>query len=43
MARLSIGTAAPESVLLDTKGQEVLLSSVWSEGPTLLTFLRHFG
>jgi len=43
MVRLAVGAAAPESVLLDARGQQVRLSNVWRHGPTLLTFLRHFG
>lgn len=34
---------APEALLLNDQNQEVNLSSFWAKGPTLLTFLRHFG
>jgi hypothetical protein len=41
--RLQVGDAAPEWALLGMDGQAVTLSSLWAHGPTLLTFLRHFG
>ncbi len=41
--RLRVGDPAPDFVLLGTDGQPVALSSLWPSGPTLLTFLRHFG
>lgn len=41
--RLKIGEAAPPVTGLDVAGNEVDLTIHWPEGPTLLTFLRHFG
>lgn len=40
---LDPGTAAPDGVALDIDENEVQLASLWEKGPTLLTFLRHFG
>jgi hypothetical protein len=40
---LALNTPAPEALLLNDQNQEVNLSSFWAKGPTLLTFLRHFG
>lgn len=40
---LQPGQAAPESTVLDINGQPIQLSSVWQNGPVLLSFLRHFG
>ena len=37
------GDAAPNGQALLPTGDHVELSSLWSSGPTLLTFLRHFG
>ncbi len=41
--RLKIGDAAPDYTLLDSEGRAVSLREAWASGPTLLTFLRHFG
>jgi peroxiredoxin len=41
--RLSIGAPAPDFTLLGVDGQPVALASLWANGPTVLTFLRHFG
>ncbi|MDI9634473.1 hypothetical protein QM565_01520 [Geitlerinema splendidum] len=41
--RLEPGDAAPDFDLLDPKSNRVSLVSFWGSGPTLLTFLRHFG
>lgn len=41
--RLKVGEAAPDLTLVNGNGQETHLSQIWSQGPTLLTFLRHFG
>lgn len=40
---LGAGLKAPEGVAADAGGREISLSSFWSDGPVLLTFLRHFG
>lgn len=41
--RLKIGDLAPPITLEDTHGQPVAPSQYWAKGPTLMTFLRHFG
>lgn len=41
--QLSVGMIAPDVVLTDSAGREVSLSGIWHSGPTVLTFLRHFG
>jgi hypothetical protein len=41
--KLKIGDAAPDADVLDSHGQPISLADVWPAGPTLLTFLRHFG
>lgn len=40
---LNVGDAAPALTLPDATGQNIELGSLWQNGPTLLTFLRHFG
>lgn len=42
-AQLQVGDTSPDAIVLDSEGTEIALSSLWSAGPTLLTFLRHFG
>ncbi|MBK8023974.1 MAG: hypothetical protein IPK19_21710 [Chloroflexi bacterium] len=41
--RLNIGDPAPDIVVSDNHGAPVSLASLWSQGPTLVSFLRHFG
>lgn len=41
--RLNIGDNAPDVTLFDQNGAEVRLNTVWQDGPTVLSFLRHFG
>ncbi len=41
--QLSVGMPAPDFTLTDKSGQSVVLSSLWQQGPTIVTFLRHFG
>ncbi len=41
--RLAVGTPAPNLTLINVKNQPINLADLWSTGPTLLTFLRHFG
>ncbi len=41
--RLTPGDRAPDLTLLDVKGETAILSDHWTDGPTVLTFLRHFG
>ena len=40
---LDAGTSAPDLKLLDHTGASYKLSSLWTEGPALLMFWRHFG
>jgi peroxiredoxin len=40
---LKPGDPAPSGICLDVDGREVSLEQLWSQGPILLTFLRHFG
>ncbi len=42
-ARLQIGMPAPNLRLVDVEDQPVSVSDLWPNGPTVLTFLRHFG
>jgi hypothetical protein len=42
--RLQVGDKASVITLADPQGQVVTLDGqVWSQGPTLMSFLRHFG
>ena len=41
--RLQPGDLAPDAEMIDAQGKAVALSSLWADGPVLLTFLRHFG
>lgn len=41
--RLVTGDNAPNVTLVGVEGHEVALGSLWANGTTLLTFLRHFG
>ncbi len=41
--RLRPGDRAPDGTALDTDGRPVRLEECWPQGPTFLTFLRHFG
>ena len=38
-----IGRAAPDATFLAADGHERRLSELWSQAPTVLVFLRHFG
>ena len=40
---LTIGERAPDVLLFGEGEREVRLSELWSEGPLVLVFLRHFG
>lgn len=40
---LQVGDQAPDATLLNQAGNPYHLSDLWSDGPTLLTLLRHFG
>lgn len=42
-ALLKKGDPAIDAGLLDRAGNSVELNTLWQDGPTLLTFLRHFG
>lgn len=37
------GVSAPDAKLQDEDGNDVLLSSFWTQRPTALVFVRHFG
>jgi peroxiredoxin len=41
--RLAPGDPAPDVEAFDPDGNSVSLSEIWSRGPMVLTFLRHFG
>jgi hypothetical protein len=44
MTRLQKNELVPEATLLTAEGTTAVLSpTLWHNGPTLLTFLRHFG
>ncbi len=40
---LKPGDLAPDIALLDIRGNRVQLGNYWKNGPTLMSFLRHFG
>ncbi len=40
---LQVGDAAPNGTAVSQTGEPIELANLWAEGPTLLTFLRHFG
>jgi len=42
-SQLKIGEPAPNGTAVTQTGEPIELQSLWAEGPTLLTFLRHFG
>lgn len=41
--KLKPGDLAPNGVVIDVNDQPVELETLWADGPTFLTFLRHFG
>jgi hypothetical protein len=41
--RLNIGDAGPAISVIDSDSKEIAIASLWANGPTILTFLRHFG
>jgi hypothetical protein len=41
--RLAPGDKGPSGTAVDTNGNTVYLEAAFAEGPTFLTFLRHFG
>ncbi len=43
MRLVQVGDAAPDVEVQDTQGQVVRLSSLWTDRPALLFFLRHLG
>lgn len=43
MAGPEVGDAAPDGFLVDLRGEEVLLSTLWEERPAVVVFLRYFG
>jgi peroxiredoxin len=40
---LKVGDKAPNITVSDKRGQPVEIESLWGQGPTLISFLRHFG
>lgn len=40
---ITVGMAAPDITLRDADGVERALSEFWTERPTALVFVRHFG
>jgi peroxiredoxin len=40
---LRVGEPAPDATLLGADEAPLRLSELWSEGPLVLIFLRHFG
>jgi peroxiredoxin len=42
-SKLKTGDSAPSIQVVDAGGETIELSSLWSEKPVVLTFLRHFG
>ena len=43
VSRLKIGDYAPHILVEDIQSQSVDPAQYWAQGPTLITFLRHFG
>ena len=43
MAKLNVGDMAPAAMVINVNDEAVDLASFWADGPTFLTFLRHFG
>ena len=43
MRMIEVGDAAPDVTLRDDQGNDVQLSSLWSQQPSALVFVRHFG
>lgn len=41
--RLRVGDKAPGGTAVSQTNELIELSTLWADGPTLLTFLRHFG
>jgi peroxiredoxin len=41
--KLKVGDDAPNIQVMDADGNTLALSSMWSDKPVVLTFLRHFG
>lgn len=41
--KLQVGDQAPNGTAVSRTGDLIELETLWGEGPTLLTFLRHFG
>jgi hypothetical protein len=41
--QFTVGDIAPAGTVINVAGEAVSLESLWADGPTFLTFLRHFG
>ena len=42
-SKLRVGQKAPPGTVFNVAEEPVSLASLWGDGPTFLTFLRHFG
>jgi peroxiredoxin len=43
MTLVEVGDRAPDVEVLDDLGRPVRLSTLWSRGPAVVAFLRHYG
>jgi peroxiredoxin len=43
MAKLKVGSPAPDLVVQDAAGPTLRLSELWADHTLILVFLRHFG
>jgi peroxiredoxin len=41
--KLKVGDAAPSIQVMDADDKTIELSSLWTDKPVVLSFLRHFG
>jgi peroxiredoxin len=41
--KLKVGDVAPNLNVVNADGETITLSSLWSDKPVVLSFLRHFG
>jgi peroxiredoxin len=41
--KLKAGDSAPNLQVVDADGKTIELSSLWTDKPVVLSFLRHFG
>jgi peroxiredoxin len=43
MSGPEVGDLAPDALLMDPEGRDVTLSSLWTDRPAVIVFLRYFG